>query len=114
MFQASVDDKKTWKILADDRAAGLQIILPKSAHVLPWCHFLWAEGDSGEIRIAFTTHDVVVKGSGLDALLGDIAAQRIVELKQPLRAERFGVISGTCIREIAVTKVDSEGNPLDA
>ena len=112
MFQASVDDKKTWKILADDRAAGLQIILPKSAHVLPWCHFLWAEGDSGEIRIAFTTHDVVVKGSGLDALLGDIAAQRIVELKQPLRAERFGVISGTCIREIAVTKVDSEGNPL--
>ena len=111
MFQASVDDKKTWRIVVDERAVGLEIILPKSTHVLPWCQFLWAEGDGGQVHIAFTTHDIVVKGAGLDSLLADIAAQRVIELKQPLRAERFGVVSGTCIREIVVTKVDAEGNP---
>jgi hypothetical protein len=113
MFQASADDKKTWKIVADDRAAGLQIVLPKTTHVLPWCQFLWAEWNGGEVHLAFTTHDVVLKGNGLDALLADIAAQRVVELRQPLRAERFGDVAGTCIREIAVTRVDSEGNPLE-
>src|SRR5215468_8322180 len=111
MSQASADDKKTWRIVVDERAVGLEIILPKSTHVLPRCQFLWAEGDGGQVHIAFTTHDILAKGAGLDSLLTDIAAQRVIELKQPLRAERFGVVSGACIREIVVTKVDSEGNP---
>ncbi|MEJ7609428.1 MAG: hypothetical protein WKF37_24920 [Bryobacteraceae bacterium] len=36
----------------------------QAKYVLPWTQFLYAEGTSEEVRGFFSTHDVVVKGSG--------------------------------------------------
>ena len=40
------------------------------------------------IRMAFSTHDVVISGGKLDTLLADISAQRLNLLKEHVRAER--------------------------
>ena len=55
----------------------------------PSIQFLYAEGDSAEIQAAFSTHDVVVRGCGLDRLLEDLAAQRVAALREPARTDRF-------------------------
>jgi hypothetical protein len=90
----------------DERPAGLEILLLKRSYVLPWSQFLFAETSDDEIRLAFTTHDVLVKGSGLSTLLGDFAAQRIARLRQATRGDRFAQ-AGVCIREVSVVKIDS-------
>jgi len=63
------------------QTAGLQINLIKRTYVLPWSQFLFAEGDADEIRMTFSTHDVVVSGGKLDTLLPEIAAQSVSLLK---------------------------------
>jgi hypothetical protein len=88
-----------------ERAAGLEIVLPKRCYVLPWSQFLSAEGDGDEIRLAFTTHDVLVKGRGLDSLLADLAAQRIARLQRTVRADRFTSGTGPSIHELLVVKI---------
>jgi hypothetical protein len=98
------DSQAIWK--ADERPAGLEILLLKRSYVLPWSQFLFAEGSDDEIRVAFTTHDVLMKGSGLSALLADFAAHRIVRLRQPTRGDQFAP-AGMCIREVSVVKIES-------
>jgi len=49
----------------------LEIVPLKRTVVLPWNQFLYAEGGDHEIRVASTTHDVLIKGSGLNSLLVD-------------------------------------------
>jgi hypothetical protein len=73
---------------------------------LPWSQFLFAEGDADEIRMAFSTHDVVITGGKLDTLLSDITAQRVSLLKEPVRAEFFAKFSGLQITEIFVKKAE--------
>ena len=75
-------------------------------YVLPWPQFLYAEGDSDEVRISFALHEVTVKGAGLQALLTDLAAQRIAELHEPSRPDQFGNGRAPCIREISVVKIE--------
>ncbi len=55
----------------------------------------------------FATHDVVVRGAGLQVLLTDVAAHRLVGLNEPPRAERFTSRTGMCVRELVVTKAES-------
>ena len=87
-------------------ATGLQIRLIKRTYVFPWSQFVFAEGDADEIRIAFSTHDVVISGVRLDTLLADISAQRVSLLKEPVRAEYFASFSETQITKISIKKAE--------
>ena len=70
-------------------APGLQVVLLKKMYVFPWSQFLYAEGTEEEVRAAFTTHDVVIRGAGLGLLLEDFAAQRVTRLSEPARTDKF-------------------------
>jgi hypothetical protein len=83
-------------------AAGLQIHTLKRAYSFPWSQFLFAEGDSESLRLAFSTHDVNVAGAGLDELMQKVSSQRIGCLRAQCRAESFAPVSGHLIREISV------------
>jgi hypothetical protein len=107
MSTALTDSQKPWRASTQDRVAGLEVILLKRTYVLPWHQFLYAEGGEDEIRLAFTTHDVLVRGSSLGSLLVDLAAQRIARLQQPVRADRFADGTGPLIRELLVVKIES-------
>jgi hypothetical protein len=67
----------SWVISASDPPGTLEILLQKQTVVLSWHQFVYAEGNSEQLRIAFASHDVVIKGAGLDPLLPAIAARRI-------------------------------------
>ena len=110
MNTALSDNRHPWATNATERQAGLEIVLPKRTYVLPWNQFLYAEGGDDEIRLVFTTHDVLIKGSGLNPLLVELAAQRIVRLEQPVRADRLTSGSGRSIREVSVVRVEANGD----
>ena len=97
-----------WVIAASDLAATLEIMLQRQTVVLSWNQFVYAEGDCDLIRIAFASHDVVIKGAGLDPLLPAIAAHRVVSLRESVRSERFSAQAVRFISEIVVRKVESE------
>ena len=107
MNTVSADNPKFWKTKPECPAA-LEIILLKRTYVLPWVQFLYAEGDANEVHVAFATHDVLVKGAGLDALLADLALHRIAQLHEPARADQFENGGGSCIREISVSKIEEQ------
>ena len=106
MSTVSPDNQRAWTVTADERPASLEVILLDRTYVFPWSQFVYAEGGADEVRLAFTTHDVVVSGSSLNALLRDLAAQRVSLLSQSYQSERF--VSGTAlqINRISVRKVD--------
>lgn len=106
MTTVSSDNPRGWIAATHDRPASIEIKLLKRTFVLPWSQFLYAEGSNDEIRITFATHDIVVAGSGLGALLEDLSAQRASLLREPIRAERFGTESGPRITSILVRKVE--------
>jgi hypothetical protein len=97
--------EKPWVVDRASRVYGLQVILLKRIYVLPWSQFLYAEGSSEEVRAVFSTHDVVVKGSGLSSLLSDFAAQHIVILKEPARTEKFTSVDSPRILELEVRQL---------
>jgi hypothetical protein len=105
MTMASVDDR-TRRIGTLDRPLALQVILLKQTYVLPWSQFLYAEGGNDEVRLTFTTHDVQVKGSNLNALLAAISAHGLVLIQESVRPDRFSVGTGPFIREIAVKRIE--------
>ena len=90
----------------DIGSANLEIILLKRTFVLPWSQFLFAEGGNDEIRLAFSTHDVIVTGSCLDSLLQDLSYQRLTRLQESSRPERFSSVTGPQITSISVQKVE--------
>ena len=97
-----------WVIGAGDPAATLEIVLQKQTVVLSWHQFVYAEGDSEQVRMAFASHDVLISGSGLDPLLAAIAAHRIVSLRESVRSERFSVQAARFVNEIVVRRVEGE------
>ena len=97
-----------WVISAGDSAATLEIVLQKQTVVLSWHQFVYAEGDSEQVRMAFASHDVVISGSGLDPLLAAIGTHRVVSLRESVRSERFSAQAGRFVNEIVVRKVESE------
>jgi hypothetical protein len=97
-----------WAISSTDPAATLEIRLQRQTVILSWHQFVYAEGDSEELRIAFASHDVVVKGAGLDALLPVLASHRVVSLRASLRSERFSGQAGRFIHEIVVRRIEGD------
>jgi hypothetical protein len=109
MIMASADEKP-WVVDTALRVYGLQVILRKRVYVLPWSQFLYAEGTSEEVQAFFSTHDVVVKGSGLDSLLADFASQQVTVLKEPARVDKFVSSAGPRIVELGVRRVEPESS----
>jgi hypothetical protein len=107
MTTLSTDSQKSWKTTTQERPAALEIVLLKCTYVLPWSQFLFAEGGDDDIRLAFTTHDVLVKGGGLSSLLADLAAQRVARLQQPARTDRFATSTAPSIHDLSIVKIES-------
>ncbi len=106
MNSTLTDNIKLWIANDHDRTAGVEIRLLKRTFVLPWSQFLYAEGGDDEIRLCFATHEVLVSGARLDALHGDLSAQRVSLLPEPARAERFGIESQPKITSISVRRLE--------
>jgi hypothetical protein len=100
------DSPKSWLAREHDRPAGMQVRLLKRTVVLPWSQFIHAEGDNEKIRIAFSTHDIVVAGYSLDSLLEDLSDQRVSVLREPGRAERFSSNPDPHITSISIQRVE--------
>ena len=108
MNAASVDKSKApWVISAADHPPALEIVLRRQTVIISWNQFVYAEGGDDEVRIAFASHDVAVKGAGLDPLLRAIAANRVVLIRESDRAERFSDPAERFIREIVVRKIEA-------
>jgi hypothetical protein len=103
---ASVDNP--WIISACDKPLAMEIVLLKQTVVLSWNQFVYAEGGDDEIRIAFASHDVIVKGSGLLSLLHAITSHQVASVREPARSERFPSQASRSVREIAVRRVDAD------
>lgn len=97
-----------WVMSASNPSSTLEIVLQQQTVVLSWNQLVYAEGDSEQLRIAFASHDVVIKGAGLDPLLSAIATHRVVSLRESVRAERFSAQATRFISEIVVRRVESE------
>ena len=61
-------------------------------------------GGEDEVRLVFATHDVCIKGTGLGALLTDVAAHRLAALAEPISPDRFLGRGVPSVRELAVRK----------
>ena len=103
MNAVSVDRQS--KAIGTERQTGLEIVLLKRTYVFPWSQFLYAEGGDDEIRAVFSTHDLIVRGTELTALLADLAGQRIARLQEPARTDRFEESSGPVVRQLIVERV---------
>ncbi len=104
MNAASIGSEYEWRTIARERPGGLEVIFLKRTDVLPRSQFLYAEGGDDEIRLVFATQDVVVTGTGLSPMLGDLAEQRIGRLNEPTRAERLDSFGTTRIQKFASEK----------
>lgn len=107
MNVASVD-RVPWIISTADQPPTLEIVLLRQTVVLSWNQFVYAEGGDDEVRIAFASHDVVVRGTGFGPLLRAIAANQVVLIWESGRSESFPGQAGRFIREIVVRKTDVE------
>jgi len=104
----SAGEAKAWEVETRQRPYGLQVVRLKRTYVLPWTQFLYAEGSSEEVKAVFATHDVVVEGSDLTALLADLAAQRVTILREPSRTDRLAAAEGPRITALEVHPVPNE------
>ena len=111
-FERNYGPALNWKATEENqpRPATLHVILHKREYIFPWSRFICAEGSNGEVRISFPTHEVLISGYGLDHLLADLAAQRLISLHEPHRADKFwatnepepkGAINELVVREIS-------------
>ena len=105
MTTTSAYDYHPWTVEDHDHPLGLEIQLLKRTFVLPWTQFLYAEAGNDEIRIAFSTHDVVVRGSHLESLLPSLSSQRVSRLREPVRADLFSSGNTGQISSISIEKV---------
>jgi len=104
---ASAGSQRNWRIGREHSHVALEVVLLDRTYLLPWAQFLYAEGGDDEVRLVFATHDVVARGSGLSALLTDVAARRLVAIDEPGRAEKFGGGTDRCVLELTVRRVES-------
>jgi hypothetical protein len=107
MNTASVDSEQPWVNTTDVNSTSLKIVLLKKTLILHWGQFIYAEGSDDEVRIVFGTHDVIVQGAGLSALLPDISAQHVASIHEPARPDRFPGTAARFVREIEVRRIDS-------
>jgi hypothetical protein len=93
-----------WQSFPGGRALALAVHLRQHSYIFPWSLFLFAEGNDVEVHATFHTHTVVVQGSGLTALLSDLAVQNVSELVEPDRTAKFAKGSGPLISAVSVSE----------
>ena len=109
MNTVSVNRTSPWLIsTTEERPPTLEVALLKQTIVLSWNQFVFAEGGDEEVRIAFASHDVIVKGAGLSALLQAVSANKVLAVREPARADHFFSGAMQLIREIEVRRVDAD------
>ena len=109
MNTASADKNKApWIISTADQPPALEIVLLRQTVIISWNQFVYAECGDDEVRIAFASHDVAVKGAGLHPLLRAIAANRVSLIRESGRSERFPEPAEQFVREIVVWKIEAE------
>jgi hypothetical protein len=101
-------DKSPWTISADSMAPTLEVVLAKQTLILSWNQFVYAEGSDDEVRIAFASHDVIVRGAGLSSLLHAIPGHRVASIREVARWEQFSTLEMRSIREIEIRRTDAE------
>ena len=99
----------SWTINTAEPPATLEVVQAKQRLVLAWSQFVYAEGGADQVRIAFASHDVVVKGAGLDPLMHAVAAHRVASIREDTRAGHFSAGGARFIREISIRKIEAEG-----
>jgi hypothetical protein len=107
MSVVSAGSQRPWTVASDDLCMALEVVLLKRTIVLSWGQFIYAEGSDEEVRLAFSSHDVIVRGTGLAPLLSDVSAQRVTEIREPVRAECFPGVAARFIREVEVRRIDA-------
>ena len=110
---ASASSDTPWGVDRERRPYGVRVVLPKRTYVLPWAQFLYAEGAPDAVRAVFSMHDVVVTGCGLDALMGDLAAQTVTVIRQPARAEALSPTSGPRVIGVEVRRIEGSARSTD-
>ena len=100
-----------WKEYRGNEPVRAILVHAKDGYHLPsWAHYRLAEGNANEVSILFSTCTVVVRGTGLDALLRKLIFQRISELFIPNRADRMRHTGdASCITELTVEARKSRG-----
>jgi hypothetical protein len=101
-------DKLPWTISTDCPVPTLEVVLLNQAPIVSWNQFVYAEGRDDEVRIAFASHDVIVRGAGLSSLLHAIPGHRVASIREVTRSERFSTSEVRFIREIEVRRVDAD------
>ena len=101
-------DKSPWTISADSMAPTLEVVLAKQTLILSWNQFVYAEGSDDEVRIAFASHDVIVRGAGLSMLLRAIPGHHVASIREAARWERFSTAEMRCIRQIEIRRINAE------
>lgn len=92
--QGSELASEDWQLVEDGgpKPSSLVVQLRRCAYVLPYFRFVYAEGDNSQVKIAFASHMITVRGHGLAALLAEFSTQRVVRVIQPTENEaKFGV-----------------------
>ncbi|HVN04548.1 MAG TPA: hypothetical protein VMT86_09040 [Bryobacteraceae bacterium] len=84
----------------------MEIALLKRTCVLPWHQFVYAEGGDDEVHAVFATHEVIIRGTGLTALLAALATQNVTVIQESARADRFQSSADRLIREVVVQKLE--------
>jgi hypothetical protein len=102
-----LEDNSAWRIATDSTAHALEVVSARQTVILSWKQFVYAEGGDDEIRIAFASHDVVVRGSGLSPLLRAISGHHVLSIRELARSERFSAPARS-VREIQIRKIDAE------
>jgi hypothetical protein len=107
MNAASVDNSRPW--ITSDQAGlmAVEIILHKRTVILQWSQFIYAEGSDDEVRLYFASHEILIRGAGLRALLTDAKTQHVSSIYEPARADHFPVPGARFIREIEVRRIDA-------
>src|SRR5580692_8181144 len=100
--------KAPWVISVADPPPALEISLLRETVILSWNQFVYAEGSDDEVRIAFASHDVIVRGAGLSPLLHAIPGHRVASIREPTRAEGFSGMASRFINEIEIRRVNAE------
>lgn len=101
-------DKSPWTFSADSMTPALEVVLAKQTLILSWNQFVYAEGSNDEVRIAFASHDVIVRGAGLSSLLHAIPGHRVASIREVARCEQFSTSETRTIREIEIRRVDAD------
>jgi hypothetical protein len=101
-------DKSPWIISTDRPVPALEVVLLKQTLVLSWNQLVYAEGGDDEVRIAFASHDVFVRGAGLSSLLHAIPGLQVASIRESARSDRFFGTEVRFIRQIEVRRVDAD------